>query len=117
LGPLEMFIALALLGLIWLIAVGVQRFRRRIAGERWGWERVAFAALLWVLVTVLAMSALGLHAVVMGHSPPGTNPWTATPLLLIPLPVYAAAGVFLCRWAARVPPAPRQPQPPSRPAA
>lgn len=99
--PLDLFLLLAGLGLLSLASVAARRFRRRAHGRRWGWERVAFAALVWLLVTVLVGSALGFHAFTMAHAPPDANPWTATPFLLIALPIYAVAELVLSRWAAR----------------
>jgi sterol desaturase/sphingolipid hydroxylase (fatty acid hydroxylase superfamily) len=99
--PNGVFLVLALLGLLGLVAVAIRRFKRRTPGERWGWERVAFAALIWILATVLLGLPLGMLAFTAAHGPAGTNPWTVAPALLFPLPLYAVVEILLCRWAAR----------------
>jgi len=100
-GPIVVFLVLVLLGPLAFAGIAAWRFRHRVPGQRWGWERVVFAALVWVLVTVLAWLPLGLFVFIMAHRPEGTNPWTSAPILLLGLPLYAGAEFLVCRWAAR----------------
>ncbi len=98
--PFGLFFILALLGLAALTGVAIWRYRRHDRGER-GWKRVVFAALVWILATVVLGLPLGLLAFLLAHGPPDTNPWTAAPILLLSLPAYALVEFLLCRWAAR----------------
>ena len=99
------------------MGIAFWRYRRRARGPRWGWERVVFAVLIWVVVTVIAGSPLGLLAFTVAHGGPDANPWTAAPLLLLALPVYAVAELLICRWAARDDSAAQRGPQPSRPTA
>ena len=65
------------------------------------WRKPSFAVLLWILVTVAASIPMTVHTMLMAHSDPRANPWTAAPILLAALPLYLGVGIWLCRWAAR----------------
>jgi hypothetical protein len=116
--PIAVFFLLVIVGPVALVSVALWRFRRRIPGQRWGWERVAFAALVWVLATVVLGAAIGLHAFILAHRYGwDTSPWTAAPILLLALPFYALTEVLLCRWAMRPDPSAGSLSPSSRPVA
>ena len=95
------FIAFGIFGL--LIAQTIRHLVQRDPATAGAWRRTVFAALMWILITVVASTPLGIHAMLMAHADPRANPWLAAPLLLLPLPLHLGAGVWLYRWAMRRP--------------
>jgi hypothetical protein len=95
------FIAFGIFGL--LIAQTIRHLVKRDPATAGASRRTAFAAFMWILITVAASVPLGVHAMLMAHSDPRANPWLAAPLLLLALPLHIGAGVWLYRWAMRRP--------------
>jgi hypothetical protein len=93
------FVALGLFGL--LVALAVRQLAYPDPAAAGGWRRFAFAALMWILITVGAAIPLVIHTMLMAHGPVDANPWRAAPLLLVALPIHAGVGIWLYRWAVR----------------